>query len=347
MVVGGYGVFGRLVAVELFQMGLPLVLAGRDAAAAERAAATLGPGCRGVAADVTDPDACRALVAGAGVVVSCAGPFSALGVPLLEACLAGGCHYVDIADDRAYVRAVRARSERFAERGLCAVYGCSSLPAISIPLAMRARRAQPDPPVRARISLFIGNDNPKGFAAVRSAVGLLGRPISTPQGTVLGFRDRTRVALPPPFGRRAVYNFESPDLDLIPELLGVSEVVVKAGFELALGGAAFAALAWLGASWGDRTARLLAAVGGLTRGLGCSGGAVMAELAWDEERTASAALSTATEGQRMAALPCAYVASALAQRPPRHPGAVAAYELLDPDALLAQLVADGCTMTVS
>ena len=39
-------------------------------------------------------------------------------------------------------------------------------------------------PLRARATLFIGNDNVKGGAAVASLLRQLGRPIAAPQGTL-------------------------------------------------------------------------------------------------------------------------------------------------------------------
>src|SRR5204862_6086264 len=124
----------------------------------------------------------------------------------------------DIADDRAYAAAVRSYDERFRARGLAAVYGCSSLPGISGALALRAAEGIPATVDRVRVTLFIGNKNPKGRAALHSLVAGLGRPIAAPQGTLRGFRDREVVTLPPPFGRRPVFNFQSPDYDLLPKL---------------------------------------------------------------------------------------------------------------------------------
>src|SRR5256885_15230538 len=108
---------------------------------------------------------------------------------------------------------------------------CSSRPAISGSLALLAAGARPDPAARARLTLFIGNKNHKGAAAVRSAVGVIGRPIAAPQGQLRGFSDGVVVELPPPFGKRRVYNFESADYDLLPPLLGVQALEVKVGFE--------------------------------------------------------------------------------------------------------------------
>ena len=164
------------------------------------------------------------------------------------------------------------------------------------------------------MTLFIGNKNPKGWAAVRSLLAGLGQPIVAPQGTVRGFRDREVVSLPAPFGRRAVFNFESPEYDLFPLLLGVRSVSVKVGFELRLGTCLFAVLARLGSNYGELTARLLALPGRALSRVGCSGGVVMTELFCADGSVRWAALAGRQDGQRMAALPCALVAHALSNR---------------------------------
>src|SRR5688572_19574987 len=128
---------------------------------AQALAHTLGPGHRAVRADARGLDDCRRALSGARVSVVCAGPFSTLGDAALEAALLEGCHHVDIADDRRYVAAARALGPRFAARGLCVLPGCSSLPAISLALASLAAEGAAAPR-RARVTLFIGNDNAKG-----------------------------------------------------------------------------------------------------------------------------------------------------------------------------------------
>src|SRR5262249_30171176 len=148
-------------------------------------------------------------------------------------------------------------------------------------------------------------------AAVASVVGGLGKPIATPQGTVRGFRDREVVPVPEPFGPRAVYNFDSPEYDLFPELLGVRAVSVKLGFELRSATRALAVWAALSSRWGRGTTALLRWVGHWSRGVGCSGGAVMTELFWADGSVRRAALLARRDGQRMAALPCALAAQAL------------------------------------
>src|ERR1700692_1886116 len=66
VVTGGNGGIGLGMAGGRAGAGARVVLAGRDVAKGEAAAAQLGNGCIFVACDVTDKAACTALVAAAG-----------------------------------------------------------------------------------------------------------------------------------------------------------------------------------------------------------------------------------------------------------------------------------------
>jgi Saccharopine dehydrogenase NADP binding domain len=347
VVFGGYGTFGSLVARALAANGLQLRIASRDAERAARFASDLGPGHEGIAADASGPASCTAALAGAQVAVSCVGPFHAdgLGLALPEACLATGVHYVDIADDRGWLARLRGLGERFRERGLVAACGCSSLPGISGALALVAAESLPQVE-RARITLFIGNANPKGQAAVASAASQLGRPFRAPQGTLVGLRGREVVSLPSPFGRRAVHDLDSPEYDLLPDLLGAREVRVKVGFESRLATTSFVALSYLGPDLGARAAAVLGRAAGLFSRFGHSGGFVQVEL-WDGHgRCVTASLGGPREGQRMAALPAAFVARDLVENRIMTRGFLTAWEALGARALLDRLRAAGFDLRV-
>jgi uncharacterized protein YbjT (DUF2867 family) len=341
VVFGGYGTFGAHAARALAAAGLPVRIAGRDGPAAERCAAGLaGSGHEGIAADADDALSCARALAGARVAVHCAGPFAARSLALPEACLAAGAHHVDLADDRQWFRRLATLDGRFRERGLAAVAGASSLPGISGALAIAAARRLPAVG-RARITLFIGNRNPKGEAAVRAARGQLGRPFRAPQGELRGLRGREVVRLPSPFGRRAVCDWESPELDLFPPLLGAGAVRVKVGFEAPFATRALAGLARLGPRLGGF---LLAGLTPLVRRLsflGHSGGYVQVELWSPGGASAVEALGGAADGQRMAALPAAFTAADLASGTMVHRGLTTAYEALGADDLLRRLTAAG------
>jgi hypothetical protein len=183
---------------------------------------------------------------------------------------------------------------------------------------------------------------------IRSVVGVIGRSIAAPQGMLRGFSDGTVVELPAPFGRRRVYTFESPDYDLLPARLGVSALEVRVGFEMAMAGVSFSLLSRLGSHWGDGAAGFLGAVGRPLSGVGHSGGAVMAELFWHDGVRHFAALSSANDGQRAAALPSALVAERLAERRDSDPiGAVTPWQLFGVRGFLDALAAAGFTLSAS
>jgi len=259
---------------------------------------------------------------------------------LPEACLAAGVHYVDIADDRCWIARLHARDAEFRERGLAAAVGCSSLPGISGALAVLAakRLAAVE---RARVTLFIGNRNPKGEAAVRAAAAQLGRSFAAPQGMLRGLHGREVVDLPPPFGPRAVYDWESPELDLFPSLLGARAVRVLVGFEARLATRSFALLARLGPRFGGSLLSAIAPVARHLSGFGHSGGFVKVELFASDGTCAAVSLGGAHDGQRMAALPAAFVAQGLADGSVTAHGVMTAYEALGAGHLVERLVTEG------
>lgn len=343
VIFGGYGVFGSLVARELG--GLPLRIAGRDGKRASRFASILGGlGAEGMAADVSDPASCARALEGSRVAISCAGPFGDLNLALPEACLAAGVHYVDIADDRGWFAHLRGMSDRFRSRGLTAACGCSTLPGISGALALVAAERLPEVR-RARVTLFIGNANPKGTAAVESCASQLGRRFEAPQGTLIGLRGREVVDLPPPFGPRAVYDFDSPEMDLFPELIGAHEVRVKVGFESRLATASLAAMSYLGPELGVPLSRAIIPsimpVARLASRFGHSGGYAKVELTGPDGERSEAWIGGAREGQRMAALPAAFVARGLYEGSVEARGTVTSYEALGARALLDEISAAG------
>jgi hypothetical protein len=274
------------------------------------------------------------------MAVHCAGPFHADRPEVLQACLDAGCHYVDINDDPKYARLVCEHSTRFAERRLVAVHGCSSLPGISGALAKLASEGGVNP-TAVRVTLFIGNDNPKGTGAVTSLIAGLGKPVQGARTRYYAGGQPERVPLASPFGHRTCIMFSSPDYDILPKLLGTSDVRVKVGFELASATWAMHVLARMGSSYGRRTVGLLRGLNRLVPRFGCSGGAVQADLFYSDGTVRSASIASAKDGQRMAALPAAVVARALVIGTTHCPGATTAFGLLGHRELLEAIASEG------
>jgi hypothetical protein len=122
--------------------------------------------------------------------------------------------------------------------------------------------------------------------------------------------------------------------------------VVKVGFERRAVNGALALLARSGLRPGDLFARALSAVGRVLPRSGSSGGSVMTELFGRDGSTRLAAAVADRDGQRMAAVPCAAAAAALAAGSTAR-GAMTAYELLGARALLKEIEDAGFRVVVS
>ena len=151
VVAGSRGVFGSLLVHEL-------------AGAYEVVATTRET------LDLHDVDAVERVARGAFAFVCCAGPFQQLDRRIVRAVVDAGAHWLDIADDERWFFDLvdDAELDGFARaRGVVVMPGLSTLPAISCAL-VREMGA----PAHVTITLFIGNDNAKGAAAIASGAAL-------------------------------------------------------------------------------------------------------------------------------------------------------------------------------
>ncbi|MDH6577528.1 saccharopine dehydrogenase NADP-binding domain-containing protein [Kitasatospora sp. MAP5-34] len=150
VVLGASGTTGGLIAEQLVRLGASVVLAGREAGRLVQLAERLAPGDPSVSTlvvDLADPDpaAVRALAGAGRVLVNTVGPFTRLAPPVVAACLAAGTAYVDLANERAAVRAVLDRDAEARERGVTLVTGAGFGPALteSLLLALLAEGVRP------------------------------------------------------------------------------------------------------------------------------------------------------------------------------------------------------------
>ena len=94
MIYGANGYTGELIAREAVSRGLMPVLGGRTAPKVEQLATNLGLQAR--VFDLGNAAVTARGVDGMGLVLHCAGPFSATATPMMAACLATHAHYLDI-----------------------------------------------------------------------------------------------------------------------------------------------------------------------------------------------------------------------------------------------------------
>ena len=157
MIYGANGYSGELIAREAGQRGMKPILAGRTAERIAPLARELN--CEYRVFALADRAATAHALAGMMLVLNCAGPFSATAAPLVDACLNGRAHYLDITGEIAVFEAVHARDADAKATGvvLCPGVGFDVIPTDCLAVALKM--ALPD-----AAYLALGFDSRSGFS---------------------------------------------------------------------------------------------------------------------------------------------------------------------------------------
>ena len=241
LVLGGYGGFGGRIARRLAAEGWEVLVAGRDRQRAERFCA----GRANLLPLRLDRDADLAAQLSRHkpfAVVDAAGPFQGAPYDAPRACMAAGCHYLDIADARDFVTGIGVLDAVARGAGIAIVSGASSVPALSG--AVVSSLAQGMTIIRSvEIAISASSKATAGPSLTKAIISYLGRPIRLWRGqrwTVRhGWQEMRResfsVAGEELLEGRLVGLADVPDLTLLPERLpGNPAATFRAGTELAL-----------------------------------------------------------------------------------------------------------------
>jgi short subunit dehydrogenase-like uncharacterized protein len=142
MIYGANGYTGRLVAHAARRQGLRPVLAGRRAGPIEALARELELPAR--VFDLGDAEAAVSALADMALVAHCAGPFATTSAPMIDACLTGRTHYLDITGELDVFLAAQSRHTAAQAAGivLCPGVGFDVIPTDC--LAAVLKQALPD-----------------------------------------------------------------------------------------------------------------------------------------------------------------------------------------------------------
>lgn len=255
LIVGGYGGFGARLARRLAADGWAVTVAGRSAQKAQRFAASL-PGADGIALDRDKPMGLALARQTPLLVVDAAGPFQGSSYRLVEACIALGIHYLDLADARNFVGGIGAHDAAARAAGVCVIGGASSVPALS-GAVLRALCAGMDRVDRVDMAISASDRATAGTSVSAAILGYAGQPVRlwdgrgwTAQAGWSGIR-RERYAVPgaPPLSR-LVALVDVPDHDSVPQALpGRPATTFRAGPELGFQLLGIWLLAWT-VRWG-------------------------------------------------------------------------------------------------
>jgi short subunit dehydrogenase-like uncharacterized protein len=214
LLLGAAGSSGQLIAGEVAARGLSLRLAGRrrgplgDLA---RVLAADGATVQVRTVDASDAASLAEAIAGVGVVLSTVGPFARHAGPVIDACLAAGVSYVDIANEWPAVRGLLDRDEQARAHQVALVTGAGFGPAATETLVLRLVGQMGVMPARVRVAAAAGvtrhSDGVRqtiqeslSQGAITYRDGQVAREALGSGATVLTFGGAQRQMLPGPVG---------------------------------------------------------------------------------------------------------------------------------------------------
>ena len=176
------------------------------------------------------------------IVIDAAGPFQAYGddpYKVARAAIATGAHYIDLADDAAFVAGIVTLEASAKAAGVAVISGASTVPAISAAALDELARGLSTVSVVGS-AILPGNRAPRGLSLMRAILGQAGRPLRLWRGGAWSeapaWGDIRRFTLQAdgaaPLAGRMASMIGAPDLVLFPERYGARSVLFHAGLEL-------------------------------------------------------------------------------------------------------------------
>ncbi len=251
LIIGGYGTFGTYIARRLASnKGLRLIIAGRSREQANQMASSLPAANPAVSAALDIRGKLdRALeVLAPDIVLHTSGPFQEQEPFVAAACIRQGCHYIDLADGRAFVSAIGTLDEAARNAGLSVISGASSVPALSS--AVLDRYEEEFQTLEAvEYGIATAQHTNTGLATTSAVMSYAGKPMETlidgHMQKLYGWQGLVRRPFGP-LGQRWLANCDVPDLDLFPKRYpSLKTIRFRAGLEIPLLQLGFWGLTWL------------------------------------------------------------------------------------------------------
>lgn len=223
LLYGVNGYTGQLVLEECLASGVRPVLAGRSADAVRAIAEAHQLEWR--VASLDDKTALDAALAGATVVIHCAGPFSRTARPMADACLRRGVHYLDITGEIAVFESLAARHAEAQRAGVMLMPGAGFDVVPSDCLAAHLKRRMPSA-TSLSLAFYGGTGLSRGTATTMAenaggpgAVRRAGRIIPVAPAwhvRTIAFDDKPRLAATIPWGdvSTAFHSTGIPDIQV-------------------------------------------------------------------------------------------------------------------------------------
>lgn len=251
LIIGGYGNFGSFIARMLArEENIQLILAGRSKAKAEKAAKALQakhtPEATQIDIEYGLTESLATITP--DIVIHTSGPYQDQSYHVAQACIRQGCHYVDLADARAFVAGITELDTQAKEKGVLMCSGASSVPCLTASIIDRYQ-GEFHTLEKVEYAIATAQLTNRGLATIRAVLSYAGKPFTTliegkmqPVYGWLGLTWRHFWKL----NLRSLGNCDIPDLELFPKRYPTLKTIrFRAGLELKLLHLILTGLSWL------------------------------------------------------------------------------------------------------
>lgn len=247
LIIGGYGNFGSFITRRLAgEDSLKVIIAGRSQDKAEKLAQEMSG--EAVVLDINKNFAAKLAAIHPDIVIHTSGPFQAQGYDVAEACIAQGCHYIDLADGREFVSGISALDSQARERGVLVISGASSVPCLTSALVDHYKD-EFQTLEKLDYGITTAQKTARGLATTAAILSYTGKPFQTMVDGGMrdvygwqGLHGRRYSEL----GWRLLSNCDVPDLSLFPKRYpDLRTVRFYAGLEIPFIHITLWALSWL------------------------------------------------------------------------------------------------------
>lgn len=315
LILGGYGKFGSLIAGELARTA-NVVVAGRNQVKGQKFADSIGAAFS--LCNAKDETSLRNAVKGAQIVINASGPFLPKDYAIPKVCIEEGCHYIDLADGRDYVKDFPKLDDLAQAKDVFACTGASTAPAVTYALLSKLSLTFHDI-YSIKIYLSAGNKNKPGVSTFESILSYAGTPVRVWKDSQwenhMGWGLAEIFEFPPPVGKRFVQLCNVPDLELFPTLCEADQVLFKAGVELPIFNIGLSVLARLKKRFPQinlpSLAEPLVKISRLFKSFGSYSGGVLVKVEDKHGNHKSLAFVTSQNGPRIPASPAILLARRL------------------------------------
>lgn len=234
LILGGYGNFGKRIALALVKHDVPVIIAGRNQEKAQAFARTLPESLVTVAVlDISSGFADQLKLLHPHVVINTCGPFQKSNYDAACTCIEHKVHYIDLADGRNFVTGITALDESAKAHQVAVVSGASTVPGLSSAVIEHYRNEFSE--IDSMIfGISPGQQAERGLATTQGILTYVGKPLKPFAGVkkpTYGWQDIYRQEYPE-IGKRWMANCDIPDLDLLPVHYGIRSIRFSAGLEL-------------------------------------------------------------------------------------------------------------------